>query len=342
MSYVRNAWYVASWEQDLKVDKPFAVTVLGEPIVLWRSQVGKIAALEDRCVHRLAPLSLGRCEGEKIRCMYHGFVYNSSGVVTEIPGQDLIPPHAKVRVYPVTEKHSWIWVWMGDPALADEVLIPPAVGFDNPEWLLGRGVLEYQAEGRLICDNLLDFSHLSYVHRESFGATENWAHSRPKVTALERGVRVERWLLSQPAPNGGPKGGELQDQWVTYDFLIPGILLMTGGNYREGAAKSFEMGPPDLSKAESGVTFTSQAVTPIGPGRAHYFFSWGPHVRCGDVALRDALMVMAMKAFEEDRAMIEAQQRVINSTASPRILPTSADKAITLFNMIVDRLAREP
>src|SRR5436309_892193 len=120
MPYAKNAWYVAAWSHDLKADHPLGVQILGEPIVLWRGQQGRIAALEDRCAHRLAPLSLGRCEGESLRCMYHGLLYNAAGIVTEIPGQDAIPPQAKVRPYPVIDRHSWIWVWLGDAGAADE------------------------------------------------------------------------------------------------------------------------------------------------------------------------------------------------------------------------------
>lgn len=335
--YVRDAWYVACWEQDLAPAAPMAVSILAERIVLFRTEAGALAALEDRCVHRLAPLSLGRCEGERLRCMYHGLLFTTEGAVVEIPGQDIIPPGAKVRSYPVVERHSWIWVWMGDPARADDRLIPPAVGFDDPGYILGRGQLDYAAEARLINDNLLDFSHLSYVHARSFGAPETWARSRPKVTLLDRGVRVERWIVGE----SGMHTAEVHDRWSAYDFLIPGVLLMTGGNFPVGTAERCGEGPPDLAEALSGVTFTSQAVTPTSARTARYFFSWGPRRDMGDEAHRDRLMAIAAQAFAEDKLMIEAQQQVIESTPDPRILPTSADRALILFNRLVDQLIRE-
>jgi len=339
MSYVRNAWYVASWSQDLAPAKPFAITVLGEPIVIYRTDSGRLVALEDRCVHRLAPLSLGRCEGERLRCMYHGLLFDAQGRVVEIPGQDLIPPQARVKSYAVVERHSWIWLWMGDAADADPALIPPAVGFDDPDYILGHGQLDYAAEARLINDNLLDFSHLSYVHANSFGASETWARSRPRITPLPRGVRVERWIVGEAAAH--MKLEDPADRWSSYDFLIPGVLLMTGGNFAPGTAERCDYGRPDLSQAISGVTFTSQAVTPMQARTARYFFSWGPHRDHGDAALRDMLMGIAGQAFDEDKVMIEAQQRVIDATAAPRIMPTSADKAITLFNRLVEKLAAQ-
>lgn len=340
MPYAKNLWYVAAWSHDLKCDRPLGVQIIGERIVLWRTQEGKIAALEDRCVHRLAPLSLGRCEGDKLRCMYHGLVYNASGTVTEIPGQEVIPPHAKVRAFPVVERHSWIWTWMGEAAAADETLIPPAVGLDVPDFILGFGELDYAADARLINDNLLDFSHLSYVHANSFGASEQWARERPKVTPLAQGVRVERWIIVQP---GAPGRGYSHpvEQYSQYDFLLPGVLLMTGGAFPIGTRDQLNCEAPNLDLAIGGVTFTSQAVTPLTEKTSRYFFSWGPHRKHGDAALRDTLMAIAGKAFAEDRAIIEAQQRVIDATPNPRIMPTSADRAVTLFNQLVAKRLRE-
>ena len=99
--------------------------------------------------------------------------------------------------------------------------------------------------------------------------------------------------------------------------------------------------PPEIGDAIGGVTFTSQAVTPTGDKSARYFFSWGPHRSFGDEALRDQLMTLAGQAFGEDKAMIEAQQRVIDATPEPRIMPTAHDRGVTLYNRLVERMARE-
>lgn len=338
MNYPRNAWYVASWSQDLGERKPMGVSILDEPIVIWRSDTC-LTALEDRCVHRLAPLSMGRCEGDKLRCHYHGFLYNSDGAVVEIPGQQIVPRQARVRRYAVAERHSWIWVWMGDPGLADETLIPPAIGFDNPDWILGHGFLDYAAEAQLINDNLLDFSHLPYVHAASFKPPASFSESLPKLTATARGVRIERWTESGNAAFGEVR--DAGDVYTGYDFLVPGILLMWNGRFPEGTAKAFDYGKPDYAQAVRDVTFTSQAVTPTGRRAARYFFSWGPHRAHGDEALRDVLMTIAGQAFSEDKTIIEAQQRIIDKTTSPKILPSGHDRAVTMFNNLVARMVRE-
>jgi vanillate O-demethylase monooxygenase subunit len=271
--------------------------------------------------------------------MYHGLAFDSTGKVVEIPGQELIPPQAKVRSYPVEERHSWVWIWMGDPAQADRDLIPPAVGIDDPDYILGSGYLDYAAEAKLINDNLLDFSHLTYVHANSFQAGAVFADERPKLEPLPRGVRFSRWVIGTAGPVGR-KSETLIDNFMTYDFLIPGVLLMWNGSFPEGTAERLNFDTPNFDEAVAGVTFTSQAVTPTQDKNSRYFFSWGPHRDHGDERLRDTLMGIADQAFGEDKVMIEAQQRVIDQTCTPQVMPTSHDRGITLFTRLVEKLAR--
>ncbi|MDR6513096.1 vanillate O-demethylase monooxygenase subunit [Novosphingobium capsulatum] len=339
MEYVRNAWYVASWTADLQEAKPLALTILDEPIVLYRS-AGTLVALEDRCVHRLAPLSLGRCEAANLRCMYHGLLFDPTGRVIEIPGQDTIPPQARVRAYPVVDRHSWAWVWMGDPAKADVALIPAAVGLDHPDYTLGHGQLDYAAEARLINDNLLDFSHLTFVHANSFGSDPDFARVLPDIKPIPRGIRYLRWIENSLG-SSSRKTETPMDNFMAYDFLLPGILLMQTGVFPPGTARASEYGYPDPSAAAGNVSFTSQAVTPMQEKTARYFFSWGPHRAHGDEATRDAMMRVAAQAFAEDKTMIEAQQRVIDRTPNPRVMPTAHDKAVTLFNRLVATIVRD-
>src|SRR5438552_3769362 len=125
--FLRNCWYVAGWTHHFPEDGLVTRTILGDPIVLYRKRDGGIVALENRCCHRLAPLSRGRKEGDDLRCMYHGLKFAPSGKCIEVPQQDIIPSTALVRSYPVVEQDCWVWIWMGEPALADRALIPGAL-----------------------------------------------------------------------------------------------------------------------------------------------------------------------------------------------------------------------
>ena len=195
--YVRNSWYMAGWARDFVADTPPAITLLDEPLVIYRQSDGRLTAMEDRCCHRLAPLSHGRVEGNDLRCLYHGLKFAPDGSCNEMPGHTAIPKAMKVRAFPVVERYSAAFIWMGDPAKLDESLIPPFVGVDDPGWYMAPGRMDYDVHYELIQDNLLDLSHIAWVHRNSFGggnaaSNKAWAEAELRVTALPRGVRVER------------------------------------------------------------------------------------------------------------------------------------------------------
>src|SRR6188472_120337 len=138
--FLRNSWYVAAWNHELIDGRKLPRTILERPIVMYRGESGKVVALDDRCCHRAAPLSMGRIEGDDIRCMYHGMKFDPSGKCIQIPGQDMIPPKLGVRSYPIVARDHLVWIWMGDPALADESLIVDYEPLHDPAW---RGMPAY-------------------------------------------------------------------------------------------------------------------------------------------------------------------------------------------------------
>jgi phenylpropionate dioxygenase-like ring-hydroxylating dioxygenase large terminal subunit len=189
--------------------------ILDEPIVLFRKQDGSFAALEDRCVHRHAPLHLGRVLGDEIQCGYHGLVFNSDGACTRIPSQDRIPAKARVKIYRIAERHGWIWVWMGQPDLAERTAIPDFHRMCNPAFAATGATNHVQANYELINDNLLDLSHVGYVHGSTIGTVELGEKGRIKVDRTEEGVRVTRWVLDCPPPPTHMKRGVFKEGIVS-------------------------------------------------------------------------------------------------------------------------------
>jgi phenylpropionate dioxygenase-like ring-hydroxylating dioxygenase large terminal subunit len=339
--FLRNAWYVAGWSRHFPGDRPVMRTMLGEPIVLYRKEDGGIAALEDRCCHRLAPLSRGRIEGDDLRCMYHGLKFAPSGQCIEIPGQDFVPPRARVRAYPAVEQDCWVWLWMGDPALADPALIPCALNHGDSDWWMQTGELAYEANYQLINDNLLDLAHLSYVHENTLGRNSmSWAESRPSVTQIPRGLRIARWVLNNPAPRyvNMPGGITHTDMWASYDYMAPGIFLLETRTYPVGTAAAGGMRAPDPAALPLTRTTTSQAVSAIDADRTVYYYSGClPKSLASEDESRRQLALFE-RAFAEDNAMIEAQARVIERTAEPRMLGIGADHALNQFRRLMDEL----
>jgi len=110
--FLRNSWYVAAWNHELIDGTKLARTILERPVVIYRGASGKVVALDDRCCHRAAPLSMGRIEGDDIRCMYHGMKFEPGCRSIQIPGQDMIPPKFVLRIYPFVERYNLICIWM--------------------------------------------------------------------------------------------------------------------------------------------------------------------------------------------------------------------------------------
>ncbi|WP_066552917.1 aromatic ring-hydroxylating dioxygenase subunit alpha [Croceicoccus bisphenolivorans] len=341
--HTRNDWYVACTDADVTADHPFSSTVLGERLAIWRA-ADKVVAFEDRCVHRAAALSLGRCEGQNLRCMYHGLLFDAAGKVVDIPGQDVIPPNAQVRAYPVAVHYDWIWVWMGDPALADPAKLPTLFdGVDLDDYGVVNGELTFEANAQLISDNLLDFSHLPFVHAASFQAPLDWAKSPMTIKQLDNGVRFERWVENHTGFHFIESLSiGVNDTWMGYDYLVPGVLVMFVGCFPAGTARACDYGRPDFSKAIAQVSTNLQAITPVTEKRSHYYVFTGLHRAASgggsDPAIVARNLEVTLQAFNEDKTMIEAQQQIIDGQPDRPFMPTVHDRGVTLYTRLKARL----
>jgi vanillate O-demethylase monooxygenase subunit len=340
--FLRNSWYVAGWSHHVEPGALVARTILGERIILYRTSTGKVTALEDRCCHRFAPLSRGRLEGDDIRCMYHGIKFSAEGRCVEIPAQDQIPPGLKVRSYPVVEKDRWVWVWMGAAAAADASLIPTALNHDHPDYHMRTGEMAYEANYQLVHDNLLDLTHLAFVHEKTLGATGDrlWSTVQPMVMALERGVRISRWFPGRSRPRYVNLPAEPSDTWNTFDFVVPGVFLLRSSGHPMGTADAFPEGPDD-SLAPRWVVLTSQAVTPCSERKTLYYYSACQRASHADDSFMAIQLGLFQVAFAEDKSMIEAQQGVIDETPGRSLTTLQFDRSITHFRRLMARLMRE-
>jgi phenylpropionate dioxygenase-like ring-hydroxylating dioxygenase large terminal subunit len=336
--FVRNCWYVIAWEHEVTSDTIFSRTVLGEPILVYRTANGTLVALENRCCHRLAPLSSGQREDDCIRCGYHGLKFDATGTCVEVPGSDHVPSKARVKSYPVVLHNKWVFVWMGDPARADTALLPDNFSCDSPDWAYVPGYMHYDTNQQLICDNLLDFSHLTYVHPTTLGGTPEIARSKAEIESIPRGVRVTRRVRNVPAPGLYKRFREFDgpiDRWFIYDFVLPGTLLMHSGGKPVGAHAE------DMTGAV--LLHSCQSVTPETEHSTHYFFQQAYRTGAGDEHVAGLIYDVLLKAFNEDRTMISAQAGTIAMSKGVQMLPLPMDAALNQFRRIVaDHLAAEP
>jgi len=252
------------------------------------------------------PLSDGNLRGDNLECVYHGLLYNPSGTCIHIPSQKTIPPDARVRSYPVVERYHWIWIWMGDPALADPNKIEDFHWMDDPGWRAKGEKLDLPGNYQLLVDNLLDLTHLQFVHPTTLG-TDAIA-SNPITTERDGDlVRVTRWILDSPPPPffqraGGFAPDERIDRWQIIEFTPPGFVRLDVG----GAPAGTGAAEGDRSKGFS--MRNLNAITPETDTTTHYFWAQAHDFRLDDPTVTELLYRQVHTAFLEDLFVIGAQQ----------------------------------
>jgi len=336
--FLRDCWYCAGWDHRISLSKGELVKrrIAGEPVMLYRKPDGELVAMEDRCCHRQAPLSLGMRDGDGIRCGYHGIKFGPDGRCVEIPGQRMVPRKACVRTYPVAVRNGWIWVWMGEPSRADPALICFSVGPDNPDWNIRTGEMAINTDYRLEIANLVDLSHVAWVHRTTLGGTTGWAEATPTHTMLERGINTAFWLpgAEPPAFAAHLFAPEARfDIHVDYDVTLPCNFVLHFEVWSPGtAAAGKEAGQLLLD------SYSSQAVTPRDADWVDYYYSWGLS-RATDVpGLSLTLREATDAAFLEDKAILEAQHRNIRERPDGNLIDIRADAGPNKLLHLLDRL----
>jgi phenylpropionate dioxygenase-like ring-hydroxylating dioxygenase large terminal subunit len=314
--YLQDVWYVAAWAREVG-HALFARTLLDQPIVLYRKADGTPVALEDRCCHRHLPLSMGLLIGDDLRCGYHGLRFNASGECVEIPGQATIPPQARVRAYPVVEKWGWIWIWMGDPQRADPALIPNWWWTDHPQWAFSQpDMIHVKCNYQLISDNVLDVTHLAYVHATSIGNAAI-AEFPVQTEREERLVRMTRWILDRPPPPLYQAAGEFTgnvDRWQIVEHVPPCFTVNFAGCAVAGT------GAPQGNRSQGIELMALSAPTPETERTTHYFFGFVRGFKLDDREMDRIFAEDFVKVFREDVAVLEAQQRMIDlHPAAPKI-----------------------
>jgi phenylpropionate dioxygenase-like ring-hydroxylating dioxygenase large terminal subunit len=314
--YMRNAWYVAALDSDLQ-HRLFPTKVLDERIVLYRQTNGEPVALEDACVHRKLPLSMGRIRGDDVECGYHGMTYNAAGRCVRIPCSDRIPSAARVRSYPIVSRYGLLWIWMGDPTLADQSKIIEVEHWGDPAWGVTRGdAMTVNCNYLYMTDNLLDPSHVAWVHPDSFGNAA--CESTPvEVKATGTGVIASRWMRAvEVAPLYVPfiQFRGLCDRLQHYEVRYPSHALIKAVFVPSGA------GGPDAERHDSAFIMDSyNFLTPIDAEHTQYYWFQMRNTLPDDAEASRLMSESVRGAFEEDRVLLNAIQQSFAQTRTPHI-----------------------
>lgn len=300
--YLQNTWYAAGFSEEL-TQQPLGRTLLGRPMVLYRTASGQPVALDDRCPHRFAPLHQGAVFGDDLRCPYHGLRFGPSGQCVQTPMADArIPKAAAVDRFPLVERDGIVWLWWGD-AVPDESTIRRWPQFDDTaHYTTVQGYINVKGEYQLVSDNLLDLSHAEFLHpylaTDGFNKRTQYSMEQDGNTVVARNWRPGE-NCSQLFAMAYDEPPEKVDHLSIVTWQPPSTLHLRIGVTRVG--RPAEEGPCSQQ---------AHLVTPETDGRCHYFWKWARDFKLGDAEFSTRLQAAIQSAFEtEDGPMIEAQYR---------------------------------
>lgn len=336
---VKDAWYVIAWSRDI-TRSPISRTVLGQDVVLYRTEDGKAVALGDRCPHRGYRLSKSRLVGDAIACGYHGFTFDPAGTCVAIPSQEHIPAGFRTRRYPLAERWQWVWIWMGATDEADTALIPDhhMAGLTVDGWLAVPGCdVVVQARYQLFNENLLDLTHLSFLHPETIGSPEI-AKSKVRIEVSSPIVRVVRDTLDEDATPPYAKrlgiAGGLIDRHHETTFIAPSFHIIDV-TIRQAASTAHGTAPATYGRHK-----TIHAITPETATTMRDFWAFTrTYNQSEDVTkyLRDAISGV----IQQDIDALETIEGLLREGFGPADYNCAADEASLKGRRVVQAMLRE-
>ena len=306
MSYIKNAWYVACWSDDVQIGSMFHRKLLDEQVVFYRKKNGEAVALQDRCPHRFIPLHLGTVKDDAIQCGYHGLTFDCSGKCVKNPhGDGKIPAAAHIRSYPVHDKYGMLWIWMGekqhDPALI------PNYEMLNPEsgYQLSRGYIHINANYELMGENLLDLSHITYLHDGLLGSPEQVGADQI-VKEDGNTLHCNRWMPNISVPGIFDmlykRDGQPVDMWTNMQWIPPSCFILDSGVQAPGGKRE-----------DHGWYYGIHILTPESELTTHYHFAAalpsGTSLTPEDYVKYTELRRYAFN--DQDKPILDAQQTAL-------------------------------
>lgn len=301
--------------------------------MLFRDGGGRAAALADRCCHRAAPLSLGTIVDEGIQCGYHGLIIEATGKCVKVPGQRLIPREAMVKSYPLVEKNHLVWIWLGDPALADPATI---VDFpyhdDSAKWPNKHACYLIKGNYMLMVDNLMDLTHLGYLHAKTVGGNPS-AHvdAVMKTVRTPTGIKLTRWLRNSVPPPSYVRAAGFTgrvDRLQSFEFGAPSSVLQWTGATDAGSGA-----PPDNFPFQFRLF---HGLTPETETSCFYFWSAANGYRRNELEATEQLYREIAPTFLEDQEMVEAQQARLTEFGEAGLIDIASDATRMTMRRLVD------
>jgi vanillate O-demethylase monooxygenase subunit len=311
---LRNRWYIAAFSHEV-TRQPMERTLLGKPVVLYRTESGAPVALYGLCPHRYYPLALGKLVGDAIACGYHGFTFAANGKCVNIPSQGTGAGFLQ-PAYRIEERGPLCWIWMGDAERCDPELIPPGkeFGLGEPGWRCSSySYFRIRGRYQLLVDNLMDLTHLPYVHHHIPGG-EAMARTAMEEQEREHSYRLLRksrlpWTPFHDLMWGPENRYEGLADFVSLtdfygpEFIQTGMPIFTAIDGRTAV-------PPEL-----GVLHILHGITPETATSTHYFGFSTRNFRLDDEALDKFQLESDCHIRQQDADAIEAVEKRLDAGA---------------------------
>jgi phenylpropionate dioxygenase-like ring-hydroxylating dioxygenase large terminal subunit len=305
--FIRNAWYMAAWSEEL-TDQLLSRRVFDRQIVLFRRKDGAAQALADRCPHRFAPLSRGTRDGDAIVCAYHGLRFDGSGRCVRNPYADAIPHQAQVDSWAVVERHDILWLWGGTTGTADPALIPDfSPVAESSQVHAVRGYTLLRAPYEYGIDNLMDLSHIEFVHRGSFAGNGVIFAGTHRVREEGAAIHSDWWMpdVAAPSHTRGIYPPDMRcDHWLDMRWDAPASMALQVGSTPKGRPR------------EEGIAVDqAHILTPATADTTHYFWASARRYELDSKELDGMLRTLFQQAFdEEDKPIIQAAYENLEGT----------------------------
>ena len=331
---IKHCWYVAAKSAEIS-RTPIAREILGTSVVMFRKEDGSAVALQNRCAHRSFPLVNGKLEGDTLTCGYHGLKYDCSGQCIAIPMQEREPSGIAVKAYACREYVGFIWIWGDEKETAREEMFPDMPWLVDPSWKAEIGFLEINSNYVHLHENLLDLSHLSFLHESSFGTPE---YAKAPVELSIEGTDIQVWRQVEcvlPDLYAKPLGWQNQRalRRSGSQFLTPGLHLNTG------ILSNLEI--PEQDQQPQPTVKVLQLITPATQHTTHYWYA-----QCRNFEIHDdemgAFMIKANGiAFAEDQFALEEISNIQRRDSDPNYFEAdiATDKAGIAMRVLLKELA---
>jgi vanillate O-demethylase monooxygenase subunit len=303
-------------------------------LLLFRKESGEAVAMLDICPHKLAPLHLGVKVGDVVQCGYHGLEFDSAGKCVRNPqGDGRIPSEAKVRIYPLVERHGALWIWMGDPDLADPGKIADFAFLTDPDRTTLKGNHQVNCNYMMLIENLMDLGHALFLHRQTGGVSEA-ALAESKVEQSDDGVSDQRLYLDKPAPGlfRPYMPDQSTDYWTDIRWNAPSAILNDAG-----------CAPAGNGRAQGALnTLGAHFLTPETQHSVHYFYAHSRNFGREDQKVDEAYRRWQRDALKaEDSRVAEAIDAMLPDALDlgVRMVMLTTDRSGMLVNRMLDSMA---